>query len=128
MAVKFLSDEYLSQVQDRLNAHDGFQSAVKGQSAKLQQEITGGPDGDIRYWVSIDGGKVGVGGGSLDGAEATLVQSYETAVAMAKGELAGQAAFMQGKLKIQGNLMKIMQLQGAFASMVPALEGLDVQY
>jgi hypothetical protein len=35
---------------------------------------------------------------------------------------------MQGKLKVAGNLMKIMQLQGALGAMPAALEGLEVEY
>lgn len=128
MALTFLSDEYLADVESRLNAHEGFQGAAKGQSAKLQQQVEGAPGGDVRYWLSIDGGKVQVGRGDLEGAEATMIQSYETAVAMSKGELNGQSAFMQGKLKVNGNLMKLMQLQAAFGQMPAALESMDVEY
>lgn len=128
MGVKFLSDEWLTEVESRLNTHEGFQNAARGQSAKLQQEVTGGPDGDIKYGFSLDGGKVQLVRGDLDGAEATINQSYETAVALAKGELAGQAAFMQGKMKITGNLMKMMTLQGVFAALPTAVADLDVDF
>lgn len=128
MGVKFLSDEWLTEVESRLNTHEGFQNAARGQSAKLQQEVTGGPDGDITYGFSLDGGKVQLVRGDLDGAEATINQSYETAVALAKGELAGQAAFMQGKMKITGNLMKMMTLQGVFAALPAAVADLDVDF
>jgi len=128
MAVKFMSDEWLKEVETRLNAHEGFQTAAKGQSAKLQNEVAGTPLGDVRYWMQIDNGKVSLGKGDVEGAEATLSQDYPTAVSMSKGETTGQAAFMQGKLKVQGNLMKIMQLQGAFSQMGPALQDLQVEY
>jgi putative sterol carrier protein len=128
MAVKFMSDEWLKEVEARLNKHEGFQTAAKGQSAKLQNEVSGTPQGDLRYWMQLDNGTVSIGKGDLEGAEATLSQEYATAVAMSKGETTGQAAFMQGKLKVQGNLMKIMQLQGAFAQMGPALQDLEVEY
>lgn len=128
MGVKFLSDEWLGEVEARLNAHEGFQGAAKGQSAKLQQEVTGAPTGDVRYWFTLDAGKVAVGRGDLEGVEATITQGYETAVAMSKGETTGQAAFMGGKLKVSGNLMKIMQLQGVFAQMQPAMKDLEVEY
>lgn len=128
MGIAFLSDEYLSEVEGRLNTHDGFQTAAKGQAAKLQQVVTGAPQGDVHYGFVLDGGKVQVTRGDIDGPEATIAQGYETAVAMSKGELTGQAAFMQGKLKITGNLMKMMQLQNVFAAMPTALQGMDVDY
>src|SRR5687767_12862858 len=128
MAVKFLSDEWLSEVESRLNSHEGFQNSAKGQSAKLQQVVTGAPDGDVTYGFVIDGGKVSMQKGDVEGVEATITQDYDTAVKLSKGELQGQAAFMQGKLKISGNLMKMMQLQGVFAALPNAVSDLEVDY
>ncbi len=128
MAVKFLSDQWLSDVEGRLNTHEGFQNAAKGQAAKLQQVITGAPDGEVRYGFSVEGGKVALTQGDIEGADATITQDYDTAVKVSKGELNGQSAFMQGKLKISGNLMKMMQLQGMFGAMPQAVGDLDVEY
>jgi alkyl sulfatase BDS1-like metallo-beta-lactamase superfamily hydrolase len=128
MAVKFLSDEWLSEVEGRLNGSEAFTSAAKGQTARLQQQVAGGPDGDIGYGFVLDGGTVALTKGEIENPEATLSQDYATAVAMSKQEITGQQAFMQGKLKVSGNLMKIMQLQGAFTAMPQALEGLEVEY
>lgn len=128
MAVKFLSDEWLSEVESRLNANDTFQSAAKGQSARLQNEITGAPGGDMKYGFVLDGGKVQLVKGDIENPEATLTQGYDVAVSMSKQETTGQQAFMQGKLKISGNLMKMMQLQGVFGSMPTALGDLEVEY
>jgi putative sterol carrier protein len=128
MAVKFLSDEWLSEVESRLNSNEGFQTAAKGQAARLQQQISGTPSGDVTYGFVLDGGKVSLTRGDIENPEATVSQDYDTAVAVNKLELSGQQAFMQGKLKVSGNLMKIMQLQGTLAAMPPALEGLEVEY
>lgn len=128
MAVKFLSDEWLSEVESRLNSNEGFQTAAKGQAARLQQQISGAPMGDVSYGFVLDGGKVAMTKGDIENAEATVSQDYPTAVAISKLELSGQQAFMQGKLKVSGNLMKIMQLQGTLAAMAPAMEGLEVEY
>ncbi|MEX2557610.1 MAG: SCP2 sterol-binding domain-containing protein [Actinomycetota bacterium] len=128
MAVKFLSDEWLSEVESRLNANDAFQSAAKGQSARLLNEVSGGPGGDVKYGFVLDGGKVQLVQGDIENAEATLSQNYETAVSMSKQEMTGQQAFMQGKVKITGNLMKMMQLQGVFGAMPTAVGDLEVEY
>jgi len=128
MGVKFLSDEWLSEVESRLNSHEGFQKAATGQSAKLQQEVTGGPDGDVRYGFTLEGGKTQFTRGDLEGAEATISQSYETAKSLTLGETNGQAAFMAGKLKITGNMMKLMTLQPALTIMPQALADLKVDF
>jgi len=128
MAVKFLSDEWLGEVESRLNANDTFQNAAKGQSARLLNEVTGAPGGDVKYGFVLDGGKVQLVKGDLENAEATLTQNYETAVSMSKQEMTGQQAFMQGKVKISGNLMKMMQLQGVFGAMPNAVGDLEIEY
>lgn len=128
MAVKFLSDEWLSEVQTRLNANDTFLNAAKGQSARLLNEVTGAPGGDVKYGFVLDGGKVELVKGDIENSEATLTQTYDVAVSMSKQEMTGQQAFMQGKLKISGNLMKMMQLQGVFGSMPDAVKDLEVEY
>lgn len=128
MAVKFLSEEWAQQVTDALNASDEFQSAAAGQQVKLQQVINNGPDGETKYYFTLDGGKVQVGLGDLADAEATLTQDYDTAVAITKQELNAQNAFMQGKLKISGNMMKLMQLQGVFNAMPKAVDHIEVEY
>ena len=82
-----------------------------GATARMQYVITGGPEGDIRYyWVLEDGHLVENSLGVLDDAELTLTQSYEDAVKIQKGELDEQAAFMQGRIKVEGNMAKLMAL------------------
>lgn len=129
MAVKFLSEEWAQEVTNALNSSDEFQSAASGQQVKLQQVIQDTPDGgEQKYYFELDGGKVQVALGELADAEATLTQSYDVAVAIVKQELNAQNAFMQGKLKISGNMMKLMQLQGVFNAMPKAVEGIDIEY
>ena len=128
MGVKFLSEEWTQAVQDALNASDAFRNAAGSQTAKVQQVVTT-PEGEKRYWFKLEGGAASLGTGDLEGgADATITQDYETAVALSKNELTGTAAYMSGKLRVSGDLMKLMQLQGALAQMPAALKELDVDY
>ena len=129
MAVKFLSEEWAQEVTNALNSSEQFQSTASNQAVKLQQVVTDTPDGgEAKYYFTLDGGKAQVGIGEITEAEATLTQSYETAVAITKQELNAQNAFMQGKLKISGNMMKLMQLQGVFNAMPQAVTDVEVEY
>jgi putative sterol carrier protein len=67
-------------------------------------------------------------GDSPEPVDATITQDYDTAVALAKNELTGTAAYMSGKLRVSGDLMKLMQLQGALGQMPAALKDIDVEY
>jgi putative sterol carrier protein len=129
MAVKFLSEEWAKAITDALNSSEDFKRAATAQQAKLQQVVTGMPDGaDVKYYFKLDNGSAEVAMGELADAEATISQSYDTAVAINKQELNAQNAFMQGKLKISGNMMKLMQLQGVVNTMPRAVSGVEVEY
>ncbi len=128
MAVKFLSEEWIRELNDGLNASEAFRSSAGSASAKLQQVVTGTPDGELRYWIRIEGGGVEMGPGDIDGPDATITQDYGTAMALAKSELNPVSAFMSGKLKIGGNMMLLMQLQGAFSQLPNVMQEMDVEY
>ena len=128
MGVKFLSEEWAKAVEGALNSSDSFKSAAGSQTAKVQQVVTS-PDGEKRYWFKLEGGQASLGmGDSTEPVDATITQDYETAAAMSKNELSGTAAYMSGKLRVSGDLMKLMQLQGALGQMPTALKGIDVDY
>jgi predicted lipid carrier protein YhbT len=82
-----------------------------GASARLQYVVTGGPEGDIRYyWVLENGRLLESQLGELDDPEVTLTQSYEDAMRIQKGELDANAAFMQGRVKVTGNMAKLLAM------------------
>jgi putative sterol carrier protein len=83
---------------------------------------------ESKFYFRLEDGQAEVGVGELPEAEATLIQDYDTAAALMKNELNATAAYMSGKLKIQGDLMKLMQLQSLFATLPQAIKGIDVAY
>ena len=50
-------------------------------------------------------------------ADTTIKVSWEDWQSMASGQLDGMTAFMQGKLKVEGDMSNAMQLQGVFAKL-----------
>jgi putative sterol carrier protein len=128
MAVKFLSEEWARAVTEALNSSEEFQQAAANQQVKLQQIVTDPPEGAGKYYFSLQDGKAEIDLGEVTDPEATLSQDYETAVAISRRELNPQNAFMQGKLKIQGNMMKLLQLQGVLNAMPKALSETEVEY
>ena len=83
MAVKFLSDEWAQALKTELNASDSFKEAATGKTATIQQVISGGGD-EIHYWISLADGAIDMGIGDADTPDATITESYEVAVALAK--------------------------------------------
>jgi len=104
---KWLSQEWLDEGK-RLG--EG-QPERPGATARMQYVVTGGPDGDLRYYWVLENGKLLESQlGELPDAEVTLTQSYEDAMRIQKGELDANAAFMQGRVKVTGNMAKLMAL------------------
>lgn len=82
-----------------------------GATAHLQYIVTGGPDGEIRYHWVVENGKILVDQlGEDPDAEVTMTITWDDSMKMQKGELDETAAFMQGRLKVQGNMGKLMSL------------------
>ena len=127
MAVKFLSPEWAETLKTELNADAAFRQAAAGQHATIQQIISG-PGGDTHYWIRIEDGTIDMGLSDMDDADATITQSYETAVRLAKSELSAVTAFMTGKIKIAGNMGMLLGLQGALAQLPSAMAKIDVEY
>jgi putative sterol carrier protein len=129
MAIKFLTDQWAKTMTEALNSSEDFKKAASGQQAKLQQIVTDAPDsGEVKYYFKLEDGTADVSLGELTDAEATITQNYDTAVALDKQELNPQNAFMQGKIKISGNMMKLMQLQSVISAMPKAVAEVDREY
>jgi putative sterol carrier protein len=111
VSVKFLSDEWADALKAELNQSDDFRQAAAGHTATIQQVITDAV-GSTQYWIRIADGQIDLGVGDVEGEDATITQSYESAAALAKGELSPVTAFMTGKLRIAGNMGMILGLQG----------------
>lgn len=128
MAVKFLSAEWAKAVEDALNSHPGFKSAMGNADLGLQFNVSSAPNGDLAYYLKASGGTTSLSLGSIDGADVTIGQTYDTAAAIAKGDLNTQTAFMTGKLKVSGNLAKLMMHQAAIQQWQAATADIEVEY
>lgn len=127
MPVEFLSQEWADELEQRLNEDAAFRQASASAQATIQNVINT-TDGPKRYWMRIEAGSVEMGAGDAENADATIEQDYETAVALAKSELNAVTAFMTGKIRINGSMMLLMQLQGALSELAKVMQEIDVDY
>lgn len=125
---RFLTNEWAQEVDKTLNAHTGFKSAIGNADLGIAFNVSGGPDGDVAYYLKTADGDVDLALGKLDGADVTINTNYETASSISKGDLNVQTAFMTGKLKVAGNLAKLMMHQAAIIQWSSAVKDLPTDY
>ena len=127
MSVPFLSEAWTAELQRRLNEDEGFRQAAASAKATIQNVINTA-EGPKRYWMKIEAGTVEMGAGDAESPDATIEQDYDTAAALAKNELNAVTAFMTGKIRINGSMMLLMQLQGALSELAKVMQDIDVDY
>jgi putative sterol carrier protein len=127
MSVKFLSPEWAAELAARLNADPKFAEATAGRSVTIQQTITS-EDGPVDYWLTLDGGVVALGLGTADDPTATIIQDYATAVGLARREVNPVTAFLFGRIKIEGGLGPLMDLQPALGLLADHMAEMDIEF
>lgn len=127
MSVEFLSQEWADELKRRLNADPAFTGALGSQAVKIQQIIRR-PQGETSYWLRVEAGRIDLGMGEIAGADATITQDYDSAAALARGELNPVTAFMTGKIVITGNMMTLMGLQNALSRLPAVMAEMDIAY
>ncbi len=74
-------------------------------------EVTGGPDGDaVAHAVFADGRLAGSGTGPVPAPDVTLTLTDADARAVLSGELDLAVAFMQGRMKVAGDMAPVLDL------------------
>jgi hypothetical protein len=74
-----------------------------GADARVRRVVTGGPDGDVTYHlVLVDGRVTTTGLGPGEEPDITFTSPYDVGLAIATGDLDPSVAFMQGRLKVDG--------------------------
>ncbi len=105
--VTYLTDEWCALT---LQKAESIQTRP-GATVRLQYTITGTPSGDqFYYWIVEDGRLTDCKMGTLEDPEVTLFQAFDDAVMIQKDELGAEVAFMQGRMKVEGNLARLMAL------------------
>ncbi|HEX2064959.1 MAG TPA: SCP2 sterol-binding domain-containing protein [Acidimicrobiales bacterium] len=114
---RYLSAEWFDDVNQAARNSPELAEATRNVHLTLQQVVTGGPEGDVRYWVTVDGGHVEAGLGRVPDPDVTVTQSYETAVAVSTGSLGARAAVMDGRVRLSGDTAALREHHEALAGL-----------
>jgi putative sterol carrier protein len=81
------------------------------------QQVVEGAVGEVAYAIRIGEGRVTVARGHEADADVSFTQDETTARAIASGELSAQAAFMEGRLRVGGDLRSLLDHAAALAAL-----------
>lgn len=118
---RFLSPEWFDEINQAASAPDVAEAVTPGLRLVVQQVVTDGPHGEVRYAVRIEDGRVAVVAGDAPDPDVTVTEDHDTATAVAKGELAAPVAFMTGRIRVSGDTRSLLTAQ-------PALHRLDAVF
>lgn len=132
--VRFLTREWAEALDGAALASGALREAARGVELTIQQEVV--PDGDdagtpgraggdtadgddtdtaVRYALRFADGEVRVLWGPVGAPDVTFVQDRSAAEAMSRGELNAQQAFVLGKLRVRGDVDRLVGAREAFA-------------
>ena len=130
MAYKFLSEEWLEAAKAIREEYRG-KAAAPAHAARMNQIITDVPfgDGTIDAHMDTSGGELEMDMGHLDNPDLTVTLDYATAQAILVdgNPQAGMQAFMAGKIKVQGDMTKLMAMQQGTPDPVQAEVAAQIQ-
>jgi hypothetical protein len=119
--VRYLSPDWIDAAGRALAADDRLGAALAGVTLTVEQAVTGGPDGAVTWHLAIAEGKVALAAGPAPRADLRLSTDYPTAARVAAGELRAQRAFVEGRLRVGGDLSLLIAHQRALAAVHDAL-------
>ena len=118
MPNKFLSDEWIAEAK-KIREEFAGQGTPPAHAVRMNQIVTDVPfgDGTINAHMDTSGGDMDFDLGHLDSPDLTVTLDYATAKAILVdgNPQAGMQAFMAGKIKVQGDMTKLMAMQSGTA-------------
>jgi hypothetical protein len=111
---KFLSDEWMTEAK-KVREEFAGKGTPPAHAVRMNQIITDVPfgEGTINAYMDTSGGDIDMEIGHLENPDLTVTIDYETAKAIFVdgNPQAGMQAFMAGKIKVQGDMTKLMAMQ-----------------
>ena len=115
--IRYLSLDWINALSDEVTASDNMREIAEAHRIGVTQVVSDGPEGDVIYHLSIGDGEASFGAGPADPEDVRMEQDWDTAVAVATGELNAQEAFISGRIRLFGDQQKLLDSQPVFGAL-----------
>lgn len=120
---RFLSPEWLAELDAAVSTHPDLAELAADVRLVVEQRVTGshgadgdqGDEGEVIYHLVIDHGAASVRVGPADDPTVTFTQDVNVARAIASGQESAQRAFMNGGLRLGGDLQSLLTHQAVLS-------------
>ncbi|MFN8021807.1 MAG: SCP2 sterol-binding domain-containing protein [Acidimicrobiales bacterium] len=115
--VRYLSLEWIEALTAEVAASAELEALAADHEIGVTQVVTAGPEGDVVYHLQVGDGAASFGPGAAWPEHVRMQQTWDTAVAVATGELDPQDAFIGGRILLTGDQQKLMASQPVFKAL-----------
>lgn len=114
--MRYLSQEWLAAAAEAI-AHDAaLQVATEDLNLTLEQTVADGPEGTVCWHLVLRHGYAALVMGPTSTADLRFTTTWDTAQAIARGDLAAPDAFMDGRLRVGGDLTLLVRYHRKLAA------------
>ncbi len=115
--IRYLSLDWIDALSDEVATSEQMRTVAESHRIGVTQVVSNGPEGDITYHLSVGDGEAAFGAGPADPEDVKMEQDWDTAVAVATGELNAQEAFIGGRIRLYGDQQKLLESQPVFGAL-----------
>lgn len=115
--VRYLSPEWIDAVQTELAATAALDEVAADHEVGITQVVSDTPHGTVVYHLQVGAGAASFGAGPAAPEHVRFAQDWDTATAVATGNLSAQDAFINGRILLTGDQQKLMEAQPVFGAL-----------
>ena len=115
--VRYLSLAWIDELSRVVAGDDAMRRLAAEHDIGVTQLVSDGPEGDVTYHLQVGGGEARFGPGAAEPEHVRMEQTWETAVAVATGDLNAQAAFVNGHIRLYGDQQRLLESQPVFGAL-----------
>ncbi len=115
--IRYLSLDWINALSAEVAASDQMRTVAESHRIGVTQVVSDGPEGDVTYHLSVGDGEATFAAGPADPEDVKMEQDWDTAVAVATGELNAQEAFIGGKIRLYGDQQLLLESQPVFGAL-----------